>query len=174
MRLFGVKKERGRRRRLLIYKDLLSTADSFNPLVRCSSSRPPARNAEGPAHAGPSFFVREKPTFLLRCAPRSTNRPLPAPSRPAPALATVAELIAAELALRSLRIGAARAALARAHEAAGRARVPALLAEVADAQATLDRPAARQNSQTQIDRALVVARAAEGVQGVVNEMSIKQ
>jgi hypothetical protein len=86
----------------------------------------------------------------------------------------VAELIAAELALRSLRIGAARAALARAHEAAGRARVLALLAEVADAQATLDRPAARQNSQTQIDRALVVARAAEGVQGVVNEMSIKK
>jgi hyperosmotically inducible protein len=30
------------------------------------------------------------------------------------------------------------------------------------------------NSQTQIDRALVVARAAEGVQGVVNEMSIKK
>jgi hyperosmotically inducible protein len=30
------------------------------------------------------------------------------------------------------------------------------------------------NSQTQIDRALVVARAAEGVQGVVNEMSVKK
>jgi hypothetical protein len=60
-----------------------------------------------------------------------------------PSLAAVAELAAAELALRSLRIAAARAALARAHEAADRARVPALLAEVAEARAALDRPAAR-------------------------------
>ncbi len=60
-----------------------------------------------------------------------------------PSLAAVAELAAAELTLRSLRIGPARAALARAHEAAERARVPALLAEVAEARAALDRPAAR-------------------------------
>jgi hypothetical protein len=60
-----------------------------------------------------------------------------------PSLAAVAELTAAELALRSLRIDPARAALARAHEAADRARVPALLAEVAEARAALDRPAAR-------------------------------
>ena len=60
-----------------------------------------------------------------------------------PSLVAVAELTASELALRSLRIGAARAALARAHEAADRARVPALLAEVAEARAALDRPAAR-------------------------------
>jgi hypothetical protein len=63
-----------------------------------------------------------------------------------PSLAAVAELTAAELALRSLRIDPARAALARAHQAAGRARVPALLAEVAEARATLDRPAARRLS----------------------------
>jgi hypothetical protein len=60
-----------------------------------------------------------------------------------PALAAMAELAAAELALRSLRTGPARAALERAHEAATRARVPALLAEVAEARALLDRPAAR-------------------------------
>jgi hypothetical protein len=60
-----------------------------------------------------------------------------------PSLAAVAELTAAELALRSLRTGPAQAALARAHEAAHRARVPALLAEVAEARAALDRPAAR-------------------------------
>jgi hypothetical protein len=60
-----------------------------------------------------------------------------------PSLAAVAELTAAELALRSLRTGPAQAALVRAHEAAGRARVPALLAEVAEARAVLDRPAAR-------------------------------
>ena len=63
-----------------------------------------------------------------------------------PSLAAVAELIAAELALRSLSTGPARAALARAHEAAGRARVPALLAEVAEARAALERPAARRLS----------------------------
>jgi hypothetical protein len=60
-----------------------------------------------------------------------------------PALAAVAELSAAELALRSLHIGPARAALARAQAAASRAGVPALQAEVAEAQAVLDRPAAR-------------------------------
>ncbi len=60
-----------------------------------------------------------------------------------PALAAVAELVAAELALRSLRVEAGRAALARARDAATRAGVPALQAEVAQAQATLDQPAAR-------------------------------
>jgi hypothetical protein len=60
-----------------------------------------------------------------------------------PALAAVAELAAAELALRSLRTGAARDALTRAQRAADRARVPALLAEVAEARVSLDRPAAR-------------------------------
>ncbi|MCR8960067.1 helix-turn-helix domain-containing protein [Variovorax sp. S2] len=63
-----------------------------------------------------------------------------------PSLAAVAELTAAELALRSLRTGVAQAALDRAHEAAERARVPALLAEVAEARAALDRPAARRRS----------------------------
>jgi hypothetical protein len=55
----------------------------------------------------------------------------------------VAELAAAEVALRSLRTAPAQAALARAFDAAERARVPALLAEVAEARAALDRPAAR-------------------------------
>src|SRR5688572_26001216 len=61
----------------------------------------------------------------------------------APSLLAVAELAAAELALRSLRTSSARAALGRARLAAERARVPALLAEVAEAAAALDRPAAR-------------------------------
>jgi hypothetical protein len=63
-----------------------------------------------------------------------------------PALAAVAEMTAAELALRSLDSAAARAALGRAHRAAARARVPALLAEVTEACAVLDRPAARLRS----------------------------
>jgi hypothetical protein len=60
-----------------------------------------------------------------------------------PSLMAVAELTTAELALRSLRIAEARTALARAQEAADHSRVPALLAEVAQAQVQLDRPAAR-------------------------------
>lgn len=60
-----------------------------------------------------------------------------------PSLRAVAELTAAELALRSLRVGEARMALARAHAAAERAQVPALMAEVTEARAALDRPAAR-------------------------------
>ena len=60
-----------------------------------------------------------------------------------PSLLAVSELAAAEIALRLLRTVPARAALARAFEAAARARVPALLAEVAEARAALDRPAAR-------------------------------
>ncbi len=60
-----------------------------------------------------------------------------------PSLLVVAELAAAEVALRSLRTAAAQAALARAHEAAERAGVPALQAEVTEARAALDRPAAR-------------------------------
>jgi tetratricopeptide (TPR) repeat protein len=63
-----------------------------------------------------------------------------------PSLAAVAELAAAELTLRSLKIEAAREALIRAHEAASRAGVPALLAEVAEVQAALDSPAARRGS----------------------------
>jgi hypothetical protein len=60
-----------------------------------------------------------------------------------PALCAVAELATAELALRTLRTAQARAALQRAHDAAQRARVPALQAEVAEVAAVPDRPAAR-------------------------------
>lgn len=60
-----------------------------------------------------------------------------------PSLAAVAALASAEVALRSLRTATARAALARAFDAARHARVPALIAEVAEAQAALDRCAAR-------------------------------
>jgi hypothetical protein len=55
----------------------------------------------------------------------------------------VAELAAAEVALRTLRTATARAALTRAQAAAYRSGVPALIAEVAEARAALERPAAR-------------------------------
>ena len=60
-----------------------------------------------------------------------------------PSLTVVAELAAAEVALRSLRTAVARAALDRAFDAAQRAGVPALLAEVIEARAALERAAAR-------------------------------
>ncbi len=60
-----------------------------------------------------------------------------------PSLVAVAELAIAEVAMRTLRTAAARDALQRAQAAAERARVPALMAEVAEAQAALLRPAAR-------------------------------
>lgn len=60
-----------------------------------------------------------------------------------PSLAAVAGLAAAELALRSLRVDDGRAALAGAHQAAVRAGIPALVAEVADALEVLEQPAAR-------------------------------
>ena len=63
-----------------------------------------------------------------------------------PSLLAMAELAVAELGLRSLRVEAAQAALVRAHAAADRAGVPALVAEVAEARAALDRPAARRLS----------------------------
>jgi hypothetical protein len=60
-----------------------------------------------------------------------------------PALAAVAKLAEAELAMRSLRPAPARAALAQAQAAAARSGVPELLAEVMEANAALQRPAAR-------------------------------
>jgi hypothetical protein len=113
-------------RRLLLLGRLDEAAAALarldSPLARLDS--PLARLDPSPAQLAPS-------------PARLDARGLP------PSLVAVAELAAAELALRSLRIGAARTALARAHAAADRAGVPALLAEVAEAQAALDRPAAR-------------------------------
>ncbi|TFY98185.1 helix-turn-helix domain-containing protein [Ramlibacter humi] len=63
-----------------------------------------------------------------------------------PALGAIAELAKAELALRSLQSAAAAAALARADQAAYRSGISALIAEVAEARAALERPAARRVS----------------------------
>jgi hypothetical protein len=60
-----------------------------------------------------------------------------------PTLTAIGELVAAEVALRRLRPGSARKALERAREAAERAGIPALLAEVEAAWRELEKPAAR-------------------------------
>src|SRR5688572_6594298 len=70
-----------------------------------------------------------------------------------PAMAAVAELAAAELAFRSLRSAPGRAALARAEEAARRASVPSLVAEVGAVRALLEGPVARR-FVTQAERPL--------------------
>jgi hypothetical protein len=87
----------------------------------------------------------EAATVLARAGPAFMDHRQSMRGRNAvpPALEAVAELLAAELALRSLRIQPAKAALARAQEAATRARIPALRAEVREAQTALERPAAR-------------------------------
>jgi hypothetical protein len=60
-----------------------------------------------------------------------------------PALRAIHELTIAGISMRRVRAGAAHAALARAEEAARWARIPALAAEVDQALAVLDTPAAR-------------------------------
>jgi len=60
-----------------------------------------------------------------------------------PALRAICELTLAGISMRRVRAKAARAALARAEEAARWARIPALAAEVEQALAVLDRPAAQ-------------------------------
>ena len=60
-----------------------------------------------------------------------------------PALRAIHELTVAGIFMRRVRAGAAYAALARAEEAARWARIPALVAEVEQALAVLDTPAAR-------------------------------
>lgn len=77
-----------------------------------------------------------------------------------PARVVVAELATAEIALRRLHIGTAQAALQRAQAAAEQARVPALSAEVDEALAVLQRPAARRwqaGTETPLTLAEVVA-----------------
>jgi hypothetical protein len=64
----------------------------------------------------------------------------------APAIVALIELAEAELCLRALELGPGRAALGRARRAAELAGVPALLAEVLEAQAVFAGPAARRTS----------------------------
>lgn len=65
------------------------------------------------------------------------------PARLPPALAASHALARAGIAIRRLDVGAARAALAEARQAAARSGIPALQAEVAQAGAVLEQPAAR-------------------------------
>ena len=120
-------------RRLLLLGRLDETAAALALLAPSLAplAYSPAPLAYSPAPLAPS------PAPLASALASADARGLPL------SLLAVAELATAELALRTLRIGPAQAALARAHEAAQRARVPALQAEVEEARVTFERPAAR-------------------------------
>ncbi|MBI1397490.1 MAG: helix-turn-helix domain-containing protein [Betaproteobacteria bacterium] len=95
-------------------------------------------------NAAQAWLIEARRCLLLgrlgdagRALSRSRIRGLP------PTHTAVAELIAAELAQRALRVHEASVAIDRAREAAGRAGIPALLAEAAKAREVLNQPAAR-------------------------------
>jgi hypothetical protein len=79
----------------------------------------------------------------------------------APALRAAHELALAGIAMRRVRAGAARTALVRAEDAAHRARIPALAAEVEQARVVLDTPAARLISRG--EQRLLLLREVEGL-----------
>ncbi|MEP6501986.1 MAG: helix-turn-helix domain-containing protein [Betaproteobacteria bacterium] len=125
----------------LAMRDLGGTSRALDGAVATLEARADRANA---LHAR---LVAARRLLLLGRLDEAAAALAPLDARGLPAsLAAVAELTAAELALRSLRIAAARVALARALDAAERARVPALLAEVAEAAAALERHAARRLS----------------------------
>ncbi len=96
------------------------------------------------ANATHARLIAVRRLLMLGCLDAATSAlaGLDLRSLASPALMAVAELAAAEIALRTLRTTSADEALARARAAAGRAGIPALCAEVDEAQAALDRPAA--------------------------------
>ncbi|KQU91749.1 DNA-binding protein [Variovorax sp. Root318D1] len=142
---FGVHEELARARCVVAEAEVAMAMRDFGGSPRALAAAADTLDAHADrANALQARLIAARRLLLLGRleAAAAALAPLDARDLP-PSLAAVAELTTAELALRSLRIGPARAALARAHEAAGRARVPALLAEVAETQAALDRPAAR-------------------------------
>jgi len=142
---FGVHEELARARCVVAEAEVALAMRDFagSPRALAAASATLQAHAD-PANALQAWLVTARRYVLLgrmeeaaAALARLDARGLP------PSLRAVAELTSAELALRSLRVGEARLALARAHAAAERAQVPALQAEVAEARAVLDRPAAR-------------------------------
>ena len=144
-RAFGSHEERARVRCLVAEAEVALAMRDFSAVPRSLASAADTLDAHGdPANALQARLIAVRRLLLMGRLDEAADglARLDARGMP-PSLAAVAQLAAAELALRSLRIGEAREALVRAHEAAERARVPALLAEVAEARAALERPAAR-------------------------------
>ncbi|MET3918601.1 tetratricopeptide (TPR) repeat protein [Variovorax sp. OAS795] len=142
---FGAHEELARARCVVAEAEVAMAMRDFGVSPRALAAAADTLDAHADrANAMQARLIAARRLLLLGRLEAATAALAPLDARElSPSLAAVAELTAAELALRSLRIVPARSALARAHEAATRARVPALLAEVAEARAALERPAAR-------------------------------
>jgi hypothetical protein len=144
-RRFGTHEERARARCVVAEAEVAVAMRDFSGSVRALSGAAATLEAHGDrANALQARLIAARRLLLLgRLDEAASTLGRPDTQGLPPVLVAVAELTAAELALRSLRVDEARAALQRAHQSATLAGVPALLAEVAQAQATLERPAAR-------------------------------
>jgi hypothetical protein len=142
---FGAHEEVARARCVVAEAEVALAMRDFRGSARTLAAAAATLHAHGDGanalHAG--LIAARRLLLLGRVAEASATLAALEPRGMPPAMAAVADLTTAELALRSLRTGEAQAALVRAHEAAVRARVPSLLAEVAEARAALERPAAR-------------------------------
>ena len=142
---FGAHEEVARARCVVAEAEVaLAMRDLGSPVHQLGAAAAMLEAHDDRANALHARLVTARRLLLLGCLKEASS----ALGRPdidglPPSLVAATELAAAELALRSLAIGPARAALDRAQEAAERARVPALLAEVAEAREALQRPAAR-------------------------------
>lgn len=148
-RAFGPEEELERARCVLAEAEVALAMRDFGGSPRALVAAAAQLEQHGDrANASHARLVAARRLLLLgRLAEaREVLAPLAASTLP-PALAAIAEMTAAELALRALQCAPAHAALARAHQAAYRTGIPALLAEVAEARAALDRPAARRVHQ---------------------------
>ncbi|HEX7891535.1 MAG TPA: helix-turn-helix domain-containing protein [Ramlibacter sp.] len=149
IRSFGAGEELARARCVLAEAEVALAMRDFGGSPRALVTAAAQLDQHGDrANASHARLVAARRLLLLgRLAEaHEVMEPIDASALP-PALAAVAHMTAAELALRALQCAPARAALARAHQAAYRAGIPALLAEVAEARASLDRPAARRFHQ---------------------------
>jgi hypothetical protein len=143
---FGTHEEMARARCIVAEAEVALAMRDLAGSPRTLASAASALQAHGDtANALHARLIEARRLLLLgRVAEAATalDRAHAISERP-PALQAVAHLVAAEVALRSLRTAPARQALSQAAGAAAQARIPALQAEVAEAQRLLERPAAR-------------------------------
>ena len=144
-RAFGPHEELARARCVLAEAEVaLATRDLAAPSRSLAAVSAALEKHGDRANAWHARLVAARRSLLLgRLAEAAQSLETLVPADMPPMLAAVAELTRAELALRSLQPRPARAALGRAHQAAYRAGIPSLIAEIAEARSALDRPAAR-------------------------------
>ena len=142
---FGAHEEQSRARCVVAEAEVALAMRDLGGFPRTLAAAAATLEARGDrANASQARLVAVRRLLLLGLLDEAADalQPIDTEGLP-PALTAVAQMAAAEIALRSLRVGAARTALARARDAAARARLPALGAEVADMDGSLDQPAAR-------------------------------